>query len=77
LLDEPDMTFRNGLANGLKRPITRFLDRGGILIVFTRLPLKNFECSQHHVLANGSLRQMPIDRSAEGKVVSFQNAEAR
>ncbi len=77
LLDEPDTTFRNGLANGLKRPIDKFLDRGGMLIVLTRVPLKNFTATQRFTLSGGMLRVAEIDRSPEAKVVSIQNAEAR
>ena len=76
LLDEPDTTFRNGLANGLKRPIDRFLNRGGILIVLSRLPLKNFTSTRRYTLAGGILRETANDRSTDSKVVSLPNAEA-
>jgi ABC-type protease/lipase transport system fused ATPase/permease subunit len=76
VLDEPDTAFRNGLAKELKGQIERFLARGGILIVLTRLPLKNFEASKNYTLNNGILKETEIDRS-EDNVVSLQNVDAR
>ena len=43
VVDEPDQTFREGLSRNLKGAITSFLDRGGILIVLSRLGLKTFQ----------------------------------
>lgn len=76
ILDEPDATFRNGLAKDLRKQIDRFLKRGGILIVLTRLPLKNFETSKRYILKSGVLKEATIDLSAEGNVISIQNADA-
>lgn len=77
LLDDPDTTFRNGLAKGLRRHIDRFLKDGGILIVLSRQPLKNFEATLRFTLNNGVLKAAPIGRSIEGKVVRIQNVDAR
>lgn len=77
IFDEPDATFRNGLAKELKSQFDRFLARGGILIVLTRLPLKSFEASKRFTLKNGVLKETTIGQSAEGNVVSIQNADAR
>ena len=77
ILDEPDATFRSGLGNELKGKITRFLKRGGILIILTRLPLKNFDTSKRFTLSNGILTEKKITLIPAGNVVALQDVDGR
>jgi len=77
ILDEPDATFRNGLGSELKPQILRFLKGGGILILLTRLPLKNFDTSKYYTITNGILTEKKIARLAADNVVSLQDMDAR
>lgn len=77
ILDEPDATFRSGLGNELKGKITRFLKRGGILIILTRLPLKNFDTSKRFTLSNGILTEKKITLIHAGNVVALQDVDGR
>ena len=77
ILDEPDATFRSGLGNELKAKISRFLKRGGVLIVLTRLQLKNFDTSQRYTLSNGILMEKKIVCAPAGNVVSLQDVDGR
>jgi ABC-type protease/lipase transport system fused ATPase/permease subunit len=66
IVDEPDQTFREGLSRNLKRGIAGFLDRGGMLIVFSRLALKTFQPTMRFTLEDGQLREVkpvPADRA--------------
>ena len=75
IVDEPDATFRSGLGSELKVQILRHLKRGGILILLTRLPLKNIDTSKHYTLSNGVLTETKIANPQDGNVVNLQNAE--
>jgi len=77
ILDEPDATFRNGLGSELKQQIYRFQKGGGILIMLTRLPLKNFDTSKDYTLTNGVLTEREITRLTADNVVSLQDLDAR
>ena len=77
ILDEPDATFRNGLGSELKEQIFRILKGGGILILLTRLPLKNFETTKDYTLSNGVLTEKKVTRLATDNVVSLQEVDAR
>ena len=77
ILDEPDATFRSGLGNELKGKIIRFQKRGGILVILTRLPLKNFDASKNYTLSNGVLAERKIVRLPADNVVSLQDVENR
>ena len=60
IVDEPDATFRSGLGGDLKGKIIRFQKRGGILVILTRLPLKNFDASKNYTLSNGVLAERKL-----------------
>ncbi len=77
ILDEPDATFRSGLGNELKGKISRFLKRGGIMIILTRLPLKNFDTSKRYTISNGVLTERKITLIPASNVVSLQDVDGR
>ena len=56
VVDEPDQTFREGLSRSLKGAVKSFLDRGGILIVLSRLGLKTFQPNRRFFLEDGQLK---------------------
>jgi ABC-type protease/lipase transport system fused ATPase/permease subunit len=58
IVDEPDQTFREGLSKSLKHAIADFLERGGILIVLSRLTLKTFQPTLRFTLEEGQLREV-------------------
>jgi ABC-type protease/lipase transport system fused ATPase/permease subunit len=58
IVDEPDQTFREGLSKSLKRAMADFLERGGILIVLSRLGLKTFQPTLRFTLEEGQLREL-------------------
>jgi ABC-type protease/lipase transport system fused ATPase/permease subunit len=58
IVDEPDATFREGLSRNLKGGIADFLDRGGILIVLSRMGLKTFQPTLRFTLEEGQLREL-------------------
>lgn len=69
VVDEPDSTFRDAVAKSLKSQVADFINRGGILIVLTRLPLKGYEPSQRFTLDDGVLSEIKVQRAADRKVV--------
>ena len=77
ILDEPDATFRNGLGSELNEQIVRLLKGGGILILLTRLPLKNFSTSKDYTLSNGILTEKKMAPLVANNVVSLQDVDAR
>ena len=77
ILDEPDATFRNGLGSELNEQIVRLLKAGGILILLTRLPLKNFSTSKDYTLSNGILTEKKMAPLVANNVVSLQDVDAR
>ena len=77
ILDEPDATFRNGLGSELNEQIVRLLKAGGILILLTRLPLKNFSTSKDYTLSNGILTAKKMVPLVANNVVSLQDVDAR
>ena len=77
ILDEPDATFRNGLGSELNEQIVRLLKAGGILILLTRLPLKNFSTSKNYTISNGILTEKKMAPLVANNVVSLQDVDAR
>jgi ATP-binding cassette subfamily C protein len=69
IVDEPDTTFRDALSKSLKREITEFLARGGILIMLTRVGLKTYQCARRFTLDGGDLKEVELDQMSDGKVV--------
>lgn len=60
IVDEPDTTFRDALSKSLKKEISDFLTRGGILIMLTRVPLKTFQCTRRFNLDDGVLKEVRL-----------------
>lgn len=72
ILDEPDTSFRDGLRNELKDTIGALLDRGGILVMLTRVPSKFYRASQSFTMDAGVLREVKADAAPSMKVVVAQ-----
>jgi len=58
IVDEPDQTFREGLSKSLKSEVAGFLNRGGILVIFTRLALKSYQPTRRFILDDAELREI-------------------
>ena len=72
IVDEPDQTFREGLTRSLKSEIGGFLDRGGILIVLSRLALKTYKPTRKFVLEDGHLSEVEPEREDERNVIRIR-----
>lgn len=72
IIDEPDQTFRESLTRNLKSEIGDFLNRGGILVVLSRLALKTYKPTRKFVLENGHLSEVEPDRDNDRKVIPIQ-----
>ena len=70
IVDEPDHTLREGLSKNLKGWVASFLDRGGILIIMSRLALKTFQPTRRFSLADGQLREIGPVQNDMGKAMS-------
>lgn len=69
IVDEPDQTFRDGLSKNLKSPIGAILDRGGIVILLTRVPLKKVQPTRRFCLDDGRLKEVQPTRRVETKAI--------
>lgn len=75
IVDEPDQTFREGLSKSLKSELASFLERGGILIMLSRLALKSYQPTRRFTLEDGELREVKAEQ-AVGKAVIRRLADA-
>ena len=73
IVDEPDGTFREALSKSLKSEVANFLERGGILIMLTRLTLKTYQPTRRFTLDDGELNEVKLDRSSDRKIIRIQN----
>jgi len=72
IVDEPDQTFRESLTRSLKSEIGDFLNRGGILVVLSRLALKTYKPTRRFVLEDGHLSEVQPERDNERKVIRIR-----
>jgi ABC-type protease/lipase transport system fused ATPase/permease subunit len=73
VVDEPDQTLREGLSRSLKNEIAGFLERGGILVILTRLALKSYKANRRFTLDSGHLSEIEPNRAADRKVVRIKD----
>jgi ABC-type protease/lipase transport system fused ATPase/permease subunit len=76
IVDEPDQTFREGLSKSLKSEVAGFLDRGGILVVLSRLALKTYQPTRRFTLSDGELSEVKRD-PAVARIVARRQISAQ
>jgi hypothetical protein len=57
------------LSKSLKNEFSDFHARGGILILLTRVALKNHRSTRSFTLDGGNLKEVELERVSPGKVV--------
>jgi ABC-type protease/lipase transport system fused ATPase/permease subunit len=70
IVDEPDTSFRDALRTEINGAVGDLLDRGGILVMLTRVPSKHFRATQSFTLDAGVLREIKPDHAIPMKVVA-------
>lgn len=73
IVDEPDGALREAVAKSLMSHVEDFLNRGGILIILTRLSLKGYKPARRFTLDDGVLSEVKFDPAADRKVVRIKN----